>query len=100
VKERFGSKEDLVKAVEALATDDLFIDRVSEDKGLERVSNRKLLHLHAVLTEVKESFGSRAALIDAICESEQRKDAGYRERFVRWPTPRLLDWYKGAKRRA
>lgn len=100
VKERFGSKEDLVKAVRDLASDDLFLDRVNDDKGLDRVSNKKLLHLHAVLSEVKESFGSRAKLIDAICETEKRKDAGYRDRLGRWSTPRLLDWLKGAKARA
>lgn len=100
VKDRFGSKEDLVKAIKDLASDDLFLDRVNDDKGLERVSNGKLLRLHAVLSEVKESFGSRDKLIDAICEVEKRKDEGYRERLVRWPTPRLYDWYQAAKKRA
>lgn len=101
VKERFGSKEKLVEAVKDLATDELWIDRVNEDKGLERVSNQKLLHLHAVLSEVKSQFGSRAKLIDAICDIEKRtKDEGYRERLGRWSTPRLYDWYKSAKKRA
>ena len=101
VKERFGSKDKLVDAVRDLATDELWIDRVDEDKGLERVSNKKLLHLHAVLSEVKSQFGSRAKLIDAICELEKRsKDEGYRDRLGRWSTPRLFDWYKSAKKRA
>lgn len=101
VKARFESKEKLIEAVRELATDELWIDRVNEDKGLERVSNRKLLHLHAVLTDVKEQFGSRAKLIDAICELEKRtKDEGYRERLGRWSTPRLFDWYKSVKKRA
>lgn len=100
VKARFGSKEDLVKAVRGLADGDLFLDRVNDDKGLDRVSNKKLLHLHSVLTEVKESFGSRERLIDAICETEKRKDQGYRDRLGRWPTPRLLDWLRAAKARA
>jgi len=94
VKDRFGSKDDLVAAVRELASDDLFIDRVNEDKGLERVSNRKLLHLHSVLTDVKEKFGSRDALIKAICEAEKRTDEGYRDRLERWPTPRLWDFYR------
>lgn len=100
VKERFGSKEELVGAIRKLAKDDLFLDRVNEDKGLDRVSNQKLLHLHQVLTEVKEQFGSRDKLIDAICEIEKRKDEGYRTRLGRWPTPRLYDWYRSAKKRA
>lgn len=94
VKERFGSKEDLVKAVRDLAGDDLWIDRVNEDKGLERVSNQKLLHLHDVLSEVKEQFKTRDGLIDAICDAEKRKDAGYRERLEAWPVPRLWAHYR------
>src|SRR5690242_14215588 len=100
VKDRFGSKDELVEAVKGLATDELWIDRVDEDKGLERVSNKKLLHLHGVLSEVKEQFGSRTKLIDAICDVEKRaKDEGYRDRLSRWSTPRLYDWYKAAKKR-
>ncbi|MGE0790060.1 MAG: hypothetical protein AB7S26_30575 [Sandaracinaceae bacterium] len=100
VKERFGSKEDLVKAVRDLATDDLWLDRVSEDKGLERVSNAKLLRLHATLSAVTKEFSSRSALLDAICKAEKRTDAGYRERLERWPLPRLYDRYVVAQRRA
>jgi len=100
VKERFGSKEELVAAIQKLATDELFLDRVNEDKGLDTVSNKKLLHLHDVLTKVQEEFGSRDKLIDAICEVEKRKDEGYRTRLGRWPTPRLYDWYQAAKKRA
>ena len=99
VEERFGSKDGLVAAVRDLAGDDLWIDRVNEAKGLERVSNRKLLHLHAVLSEVKELFGSRAGLIDAICQAEKRTDAGYRERLDRWPVPRLWDHYRSVQKR-
>lgn len=97
VKNRFGSKDKLVDAVRELAGEELFLDRVNEDKGLERVSNRKLLHLHAVLSQVKERFGTRAKLIDAILEAEGRTDAGYRERIERWPTPRLWDWFKSVE---
>ncbi|MCA9606229.1 MAG: hypothetical protein KC619_11570 [Myxococcales bacterium] len=97
VKDRFGSKEKLVDAVRDLAGEDLFLDRVNEDKGLERVSNKKLLHLHAVLSEVKERFGTRAKLVDAILEAEGRKDQGYRDRLERWPTPRLWDWFKSVE---
>lgn len=100
VKDRFGSKDKLVEAVQELASEELWIDRV-QDKGLERVSNKKLLHLHALLSEVKTQFGSRSALIDAICEFEKRaKDEGFRDRMQRWPTPRLWDAYKAAKKRS
>jgi len=101
VKERFGDKAGLVKAVRGLAGGDLSLDRTNEDKGLERVSNAKLLHLHAVLSQVKEAFGSRKGLVDACLEVEKRtKDDGYRTRLERFPTPRLWDHYRSVKRRA
>src|SRR6185503_17284715 len=47
--ERFGDKQKLVSALEKLVTDELWLKRVNEEKGLERVSNKKLLHLHDLL---------------------------------------------------
>ncbi|MBX7193726.1 MAG: hypothetical protein K1X94_16845 [Sandaracinaceae bacterium] len=99
VKERFTDKAGLVKAVQALATDELWLGRVSEDKGLDSVSNKKLLHLHDLLSEVKKSFGSRAGLIDALLKAEKReKDAGFKTRLEKWPTPRLLDAVRASKK--
>ncbi|MBN2192453.1 MAG: hypothetical protein JW751_06520 [Polyangiaceae bacterium] len=100
VKDRFETKEKLVEAVEHLATDELWIDRFNEDKGLLRVSNQKLLRLYAILTEVKERFGSRAKLIDTILELDRRsKDQGLRTKYATFPTPRLLDLFRSASRR-
>lgn len=94
VAERFDNKEGLVAAVRELATDDLWLDRVNEDMGLEHVSNRKLLHLHGVLSAVKDQFGGRSGLIDEILRLEKReKDEGFRARLEGWPTPRLWDAY-------
>ena len=101
VKEKFESKEGLVKAVETLASGDLWIDRVNDDKGLAHVSNRKLLHLHEVLSSVKSEFGSRDALIEKIVELDGRKkDADYKNRFTGWSTPRLWDRYRQASRKS
>ena len=101
VKERFQDKDGLVKALRDLATEDLWIDRVSQDKGFDAISNKKLLHLHTVLGEVKSQFGSRAKLVDAILTQEKRgKDEGYKDRLTRFSTPRLLDYYKASMKRA
>jgi hypothetical protein len=105
VKERFGEKAKLVEAVRALATEELWLGRTNADrggdKGLEHVSNAKLIRLHDTLSQVKKDFGSRAKLIDAICELEKRaKDEGYKKRLGAWPVPRLFDSYKAAKKRA
>ncbi|GMV16845.1 MAG: hypothetical protein HS104_28320 [Polyangiaceae bacterium] len=99
--ERFTSKEKLVEAVQKLATQDLWLDRVNEVKGLARVSNAKLIRLHEILTSVKKDFGSRAKLIDAILTLEKRgKDAGYKARLEAYPLPRLVDLHGAASRRA
>jgi hypothetical protein len=98
VKERFTDKAGLVSAVKELVKDDLWADRLNEDKGLELISNKKLLHLHDVLSTVKKEFGSRDKLIAAILEQENRtKDEGYKARFESWSTPRLLDHYRNDK---
>lgn len=100
VKERFGDKAGLVKAIEALKTDALWVDRVSPNKGLDCVSNAKLLHLHDVLSQVKEQFGSRDKLIDAIAEAEKRaKDSDYKKSLEHLPTPRLFEQYRAAAKR-
>lgn len=92
VQQRFESKEKLVAEVQKLATDDLWLARVNEKKGLGRVSNAKLLRLHGLLTDAKTRFGSRAKLIDSILELTKRvRDAGYRTRLESHPLPRLLD---------
>lgn len=104
-KAKFGTKEKLVEAVTAFTTEDLWLGRTNKDrggdKGLKHVSNAKLLRLHAIFSAVKEKFGTRAKLIDAILEAEKRtKDAGYKARLEAFPVPRLYDQYKAASKRA
>jgi hypothetical protein len=100
VKDRFGDKAGLVKAVQGLLSSELAVDRVNTDKGLDCVSNKKLLHLHDVLDGVKKEHGSRDKLIAAIAKGEQRdKDADYKEGLSRLPTPRLYEIYRAAQKR-
>jgi hypothetical protein len=100
VKEKFGEKEKLVEALEKLTGEALWVSRTNKDKGLAHVSNAKLLRLHATFTAVKEKFGTREKLIDAILEVEKRtKDAGLRQKLLEWPVPRLFDAYKSATKR-
>ena len=101
VQEKFGEKSKLIKAVEALGKNELWLKRLSKDKGLECVSNAKLLRLHRLLSEAKSEFGSRGALIDALLKLNRReKDQGFRARLERYPTPRLLDLHRAAGRRS
>ncbi|WP_394843640.1 hypothetical protein LZC95_42140 [Pendulispora brunnea] len=100
VKAKFGDKEKLVAAVKEFTSDDLWVSRTNKGKGLDHVSNAKLLRLHATFSAVKEKFGSRAKLIDAILELEKRtKDEGYKTRLSAYPVPRLYDLYRSTKKR-
>src|SRR5580658_3118251 len=100
VKEAFGDKKKLVEAVEKFTGEDLWLGRTNEKKGLAHVSNAKLLKLHATFSQVKERFGTRFKLIDAILALENRaKDEGFRTRLLAYPVPRLWDTYKSAHKR-
>jgi hypothetical protein len=102
VKEKFGEKAKLVAELEKFTKDDdLWVSRTNQDKGLKHVSNAKLMKLHRTFSEVKEKFGTRAKLIDAILEVEKRtKDEGYKTHLSAYPVPRLYDLYKSATKRA
>jgi hypothetical protein len=100
MKDKFGEKKSLVEAVEKLTKDDLWVARTNKDKGLAHVSNAKLLRLHTIFTAVKEKFGTRDKLIDAILDLTKRgKDAGYRSALAKHPVPRLFDMYKSTSKR-
>jgi hypothetical protein len=105
VKERFGDKTKLVDAVKQLASDDLWLDRTNADRGgsrgIEHVSNAKLLRLHDTLSAVKEKFGSRGKLVEAILTLENRaKDPGLKARLETYPVPRLYDRFTILDKRA
>lgn len=101
VKSKFGEKAKLVAELEKFTKDEnLWVSRVNESKGLAHVSNAKLIKLHATFSTVKEKFGTRAKLIDAIVELEKRaKDEGYKTRLNAYPVPRLYDLYKSVSKR-
>jgi hypothetical protein len=101
VKGQFGDKAKLVGAVQALATDSLWLDRVNADRGLSKVSNAKLLRLHAALSRAKQEFGSREKLVGAVLALVQRSaDAGYKSCLSAYPLPRLLDLHDSLSKRS
>ncbi len=101
VKAKFGDKGKLIAAIEAFTASDLWVSRTNKEKGLAHVSNAKLLRLHDIFTEVKETFGSRSKLIEAILELKKRvTDAAYRSNLAKYPVPRLHDMYKSESKRA
>src|SRR5499427_10706698 len=100
VKEQFGDKAKLIAALTPFTQDDSWLPRLNQAKGLSRISNAKLLRLHRLLSEVKEKFGGRLKLVDAVCELEKRtKDEGYKGRLLTYPVPRLYDLYRSLAKR-
>jgi hypothetical protein len=101
IKERFGSKENLVKELKAIFDKgDMFLDCLNADKGLAHVANAKLIKLFDVVVEVKERFSTRTKLTDDLLKLLKReKDAGLKERFDKWGLPRLWDHYKSVAKR-
>jgi hypothetical protein len=98
---RKDAKEELVKAVRNfIKKGDLLEDEFSE-KGIERVSNRKLLKLLDLAETVQEEFGSRAALIDKLLELESKTtDSGYREHLEKLGLPTLYSRHEAARKRS
>jgi len=91
---------ELLSAVQALATSALWLDRVSTDKGLAKVSNAKLLRLLAALSRAQQEFGSRDKLIGAVLSLGKRTgDEGYKSRLAGYPLPRLLDLHDSLSKR-
>jgi hypothetical protein len=103
VKARFGddpkkAKEKLVAAVKKVAGKDLWLDRVSGEKGLQHVSNRKLLHLEQVFEAIGKDVGSRDKLIGEIAKLQGRaKDKDYLARLSEESTPSLWDRYQSVQ---
>ena len=74
--------------------------RLNEEKGLEHVSNKKLLHLEEVLQAVSKEVGSRDKLVDAIAKAQGRdKDEAYKARLGEESTPALWDRYQAVQSR-
>ena len=106
VKERFGddpkkAKEKLVAAVKKAGSKDLWLDRLNEEKGLDHVSNKKLLHLEQVLQAVGKEVGSRDKLIGEIAKAKGLdKDEAFKARLGEESTPSLWDRYQAVQSRA
>jgi len=101
IKERFGSKDKLVKELKGMFDKgDLFVERLNPDKGIAHVANAKLLKLYDVATEVKERFSTRAKLTEDLLKTLKReKDEGFKEKLDRWGLPRLWDYYKSVTKK-
>src|SRR5262245_44777688 len=100
VKDRFGSKADLVKTlVEPLAAEDEDTDVVRD--RLLKASNQQLLRLQRVVSTVNEKFGGRDKMIASIGKAMNKaKDQDYLAKLATMSLPQLLDIATIAARRA
>jgi len=100
VQKLHGSKEELVAKIAEV------VERGEESKDdlkvrLQSASNSKLLRLFEVASEVKDRFGSKEKLVDAILTKLGRqKDGDYRTKLLTLTPARLLDLHRAAAKSA
>ena len=99
VTEEHGSKEALLdKVVAVLEHGDESKDEVKA--RLKGAANAKLLRLLDVGSAVKERFGSKDKLVDALLTLENHaKDKDYKTKLLGWSPARLLDRHDAVARR-
>lgn len=100
VTEIHGGKDALAKALAAsLATESEDSDTVAGK--LATASNAQLLRLQKVVQAVKDKWGSREKLVEALTTgSKQTKDKDYLAKLATFSLPRLYDLATSAERRA
>lgn len=99
VRDQFGSKKELVERLLPV------VDRVQTDESdaefaqrLGTASNKQLLRMWTVASTVKEKFGTRAALVDAVVKAKFGKENNdYRDALGRLTNARLLDLHRQLK---
>lgn len=102
VKDKFGGKDKLVDQIVGMLESPASDEPKDElRKRLLGAANKKLLHLHAVASTVKDKYGSREKLVAAAATALGRtKDKDYVTKLGTLSTPRLLDLTKVAERKA
>jgi hypothetical protein len=100
VLENHGSKEALAKTLAPLvAAGDQDVDALEAD--LKRASNAQLLRLSAVTQTVKQKWGNRDKLIEALGTSMKKsKDKDYLAKLATFSLPHLVDLARQAEQAA
>jgi hypothetical protein len=94
-KEKYGSKDKLVDELLGVIKKPGDVSKEDLKKKLKSQSNRKLMRLLERETAVRDQFGGREALVDAILKSrmgkEQKEDKDFRKRLTGLSSGQLLD---------
>ena len=96
VKEKFGSREELIKIVSGKIERPEGMSDEAFAKKVRTISNRKLLKLNAAHEEMIKSFGSKDGLVDAIIAlvCKGKVDSVYRAKLTTMRAAQLLDLHK------
>lgn len=97
VKRLHGTKESLVDTVVADLARENGEDAGELKQRLLGSSNQQLLRLAEVLKTVKDKYGSKDKLVDALSAARGKaKDGDYMAKLRTLPLPRLLDMMRAA----
>ena len=97
VKEKFGSRDELIKVVMGKIERPDGMSDAAFEKKVRTISNRKLLKLNAAHEDMMKRFGSKDALVDAIIaiECPKKVDTVRRAHLMTLRIAQLLDRHKG-----
>ncbi len=96
VKEKFGSRDALIKIVAGKIERPAGMSDEAFEKKVRTISNRKLLKLNDAHEDMIKSFGSKDGLVDAIMalESKGKVDSVRRAKLMTLRAAQLLDMHK------
>jgi hypothetical protein len=103
VKEKFGSRDELIKIVKGeIERPEGMNDEAFEAK-VRTISNRKLLKLHAAHEDVTKRFGSKEGLVDAIMailSNGKKIDKVYQAKLLTRREAQLLDLHRNLEKKS
>ncbi len=102
VKEKFGSRAELIKVVMGKIERPEGMSDEAFEKKMRTVSNRKLLKLNAAHEDMIKRFGSKDGLVDAIIamECKGKVDSVRRNALMGRRVAQLLDLHMGLVKRS
>ena len=105
VKEKFGSRDELIKVVMGKIERPEGMNDEAFAKKVRTISNRKLLKLNAAHEDMIKRFGSKDGLVDAIIGLEKKDenhkvDTVRRAHLMTLRVAQLLDRYKGLEKKS
>lgn len=104
VKEKFGSRDELIKVVMGKIERPEGMNDDAFAKKVRTISNRKLLKLNAAHEDMIKRFGSKDGLVDAIIglekEDNHKVDTVRRAHLMTLRVAQLLDRYKSLEKKS